>query len=720
VAAQSIHFPRERVNLIKFIWNLLAMLHVKELAESFSTQGSFLNNVVRKAAQEVSVTKSQLHSSQNQLQKSHKKVEQLLEETAVIKEQALRDKIKYEKQAQCTVEDLRGHLEKSNVSLAVSQGEIKRLRVKLSEEKTLLKSAMTTAELQSNRKDEMVQSLQSKCKKYKQENQKLIEYANSMKKKNSDIQSSLQPISELEFQATQLHNKVQSEMSNTRAAQSELLETKRTLKRVWKTKQRMEKTNKKQELHLARIRKQHAMKEYQLRADKEFLSSELQNARIELDKYSVELERSAAEKEEAQRACESLEVKNAERIANIEESHKEQLLRQQQLTRVHSSHNMEVQHAAFIAQLEKQLEAQRASDQIALKTLEKKVNTDYISKHEHHRRLNKLQALFKEKEKRLEKEKSSEILSVMQKFAKEQKMSDISSKMQLQSNIDNNKDELQRDREKLNSKMNLMSAKMELLRSERLKMTTKLSERTKDVEVVQQLLLKEKEKCSALEQSTKVSDNAAWRMKSCVENNEILLNGKIAELKASQTQCKLLQQENMSLKDKIGKNLVNFDKIINAQKLSRARQEDKETASQHLSESLSSLSKRYDTLRREKDKLLNELQILTHMSEEKEKALEGKVRDLKKRLEKAKSIGENFGNQLKESRDKLKRAYVDVDNAIKKITNLKDQVRDYRELSERLGKNNKDLGHFLEVERSRIQPSLRFQNASRSKNREKF
>ena len=218
-------------------------------------------------------------------------------------------------------------------------------------------------------------------------------------------------------------------MSNTRAAQSELLETKRTLKRVWKTKQRMEKTNKKQELHLARIRKQHAMKEYQLRADKEFLSSELQNARIELDKYSVELERSAAEKEEAQRACESLEVKNAERIANIEESHKEQLLRQQQLTRVHSSHNMEVQHAAFIAQLEKQLEAQRASDQIALKTLEKKVNTDYISKHEHHRRLNKLQALFKEKEKRLEKEKSSEILSVMQKFAKEQKMSDISSKM---------------------------------------------------------------------------------------------------------------------------------------------------------------------------------------------------------------------------------------------------------------------------------------------------
>eukprot|EP00945_MAST-04E_sp_MAST-4E-sp1_P006003 g6003.t1 len=696
------------------------MLHVKELAESFSTQGSFLNNVVRKAAQEVSVTKSQLHSSQNQLQKSHKKVEQLLEETAAIKEQALRDKIKYEKQAQCTVEDLRGHLEKSNVSLAVSQGEIKRLRVKLSEEKTLLKSAMTTAELQSNRKDEMVQSLQSKCKKYKQENQKLIEYANSMKKKNSDIQSSLQPISELEFQATQLHNKVQSEMSNTRAAQSELLETKRTLKRVWKTKQRMEKTNKKQELHLARIRKQHAMKEYQLRADKEFLSSELQNARIELDKYSVELERSAAEKEEAQRACESLEVKNAERIANIEESHKEQLLRQQQLTRVHSSHNMEVQHAAFIAQLEKQLEAQRASDQIALKTLEKKVNTDYISKHEHHRRLNKLQALFKEKEKRLEKEKSSEILSVMQKFAKEQKMSDISSKMQLQSNIDNNKDELQRDREKLNSKMNLMSAKMELLRSERLKMTTKLSERTKDVEVVQQLLLKEKEKCSALEQSTKVSDNAAWRMKSCVENNEILLNGKIAELKASQTQCKLLQQENMSLKDKIGKNLVNFDKIINAQKLSRARQEDKETASQHLSESLSSLSKRYDTLRREKDKLLNELQILTHMSEEKEKALEGKVRDLKKRLEKAKSIGENFGNQLKESRDKLKRAYVDVDNAIKKITNLKDQVRDYRELSERLGKNNKDLGHFLEVERSRIQPSLRFQNASRSKNREKF
>ena len=131
------------------------MLHVKELAESFSTQGSFLNNVVRKAAQEVSVTKSQLHSSQNQLQKSHKKVEQLLEETAAIKEQALRDKIKYEKQAQCTVEDLRGHLEKSNVSLAVSQGEIKRLRVKLSEEKTLLKSAMTTAELQSNRKDEI-------------------------------------------------------------------------------------------------------------------------------------------------------------------------------------------------------------------------------------------------------------------------------------------------------------------------------------------------------------------------------------------------------------------------------------------------------------------------------------------------------------------------------------------------------------------------------------
>ena len=165
VAAQSIHFPRERVTLIKFIWNLLAMLHVKELAESFSTQGSFLNNVVRKAAQEVSVTKSQLHSSQNQLQKSHKKVEQLLEETAAIKEQALRDKIKYEKQAQCTVEDLRGRLEKSNVSLAVSQGEIKRLRVKLSEEKTLLKSAMTTAELQSNRKDEMVQSLQSKCKK---------------------------------------------------------------------------------------------------------------------------------------------------------------------------------------------------------------------------------------------------------------------------------------------------------------------------------------------------------------------------------------------------------------------------------------------------------------------------------------------------------------------------------------------------------------------------
>ena len=659
-------------------------MYVKELAQSSrGTLAATLTNFVSHAAEEVSDVRAMLNQSMRmiqQLQIEKANSVKLAEHELCEQQQMLREK--------------QEAAEKMAVELAIFRGEVETLNEKMKFEKRLTQSALNNCQVTKTKMTNQTQKLEAKVRKLERENRELFESSMLLKSKaNNDVT----PVAELEFELERSRKKMQAEMTSKSVIAKELSDTKSILKKTWKSKQKLQLIIERKNKHEVHFERKITVKE---NARRELLR-QLNESQALLKQQESYYERLVGDAEERAELAD-------QRLKDEESKYADRLVELEQKSRARDSKQIEKQLEAFSVQLREQL----AASQTAYTDLQKRVKSDYISIHEHHRQVNKLESIFQEEEKKREKARAEEVVELTERIYKKQQALEVDAKIKLDAEIEDIKDDVHRDSSKMQREIDLMRSKLDLVQTEKQALSMRLHERTQDMAALQKALDEEKRKADRLESDATLADQAVWRLSTYVQNGQVLLNQEGAKTKSRMEEVAEMKRKNNELKEQLDNSRLEIEKVIISQQLAHKRQEDKTSAAHHLETALDESRAKADQFRFERDSVRQDLMQLQKKSKESIRLLNGKISEQKLRLIQAKTIGEEFAVKLRESRHVLKEQKMHVADYKGKVESLKDQIADYRELTERLTVEVRDLRHRESIEKAKRQPSLRYTSSS--------
>ena len=129
--------------------------------------------------------------------------------------------------------------------------------------------------------------------------------------------------------------------------------------------------------------------------------------------------------------------------------------------------------------------------------------------------------------------------------------------------------------------------------------------------------------------------------------------------------------------------------MVHVQKLANTRQKDKEAAAKFLEGSINDMAKESFKVKAERNDIEERFSKFQTASEERVAILQNQILTLKEKLDKAKSIAEEFASKLRQSRELYRKEAEVVTDLKTRNSQLKTHCMSFRDLSERLAKRSK-------------------------------
>ena len=638
--------------------------------------------VVSTATNEVQRTKSQLRRTQGELNVAL----QQLDSTKKIlsKVRIARDKEKT--QVHRTHEDRKVELETLRVELVVTKEELKRAKEDLYSESQISRSALANAK---DNKDKLVKEMHQHDKIKRQlrsDNDRLRSRVYSLQQELSQVEG---PLAELKFEVNSARNTIRKNKEVNRTLQSQLNETQKLLRRSVRENKKLNRFMKKERKNFT-----HEVNQKDETIDRQGNTITTLTTKLEETEKTVN---------ELQIKEEETQLRTDERIKAMEKSHQDLIVQFQNKLRKQELRDITSHLEDFSVQLRDQLEA----SELAYRELKERVETEYITRHEHKSKIHKLKLEHEKERKETEMKRMDAVAVVTKEYETQKKIIEADARIKIDASLGEIEDEVKRNEEHVQNEMNMLKSKLSQSITDKDKLRRELKDRYHDLDLIRASLAEERKKTARLEDKLNSSDQTAWRLKATIDSSQIMRNKQSKAEQILKGTIVQLEQKNEFLKSKLNETRLELDKLVHVQKLANTRQKDKEAAAKFLEGSINDMAKESFKVKAERDNIEERFSKFQTASEERVAILQNQILTLKEKLDKAKSIAEEFASKLRQSRELYRKEAEVVTDLKTRNSQLKTHCMSFRDLSERLAKEVKRVNHELNTERARRQPTLR-------------
>eukprot|EP00944_MAST-04C_sp_MAST-4C-sp1_P012033 g12033.t1 len=650
--------------------------------------------VVSTATNEVQRTKSQLRRTQGELNVAL----QQLDSTKKIlsKVRIARDKEKT--QVHRTHEDRKVELETLRVELVVTKEELKKAKEDLYSESQISRSALANAKDNKDKLSKEIHQHDKIKRQLRSDNDRLRSRVYSLQQELSQVEG---PLAELKFEVNSARNTIRKNKEVNRTLQSQLNETQKLLRRSVREHKKLNRFMKKERKSFT-----HEVNQKDETIDRQGNT---------ITTLTTKLEETDKTVNELRMKEEETQLRTDERIKAMEKSHQDLIVQFQNKLRKQELRDITSHLEDFSVQLRDQLEA----SELAYRELKERVETEYITRHEHKSKIHKLKLEHEKERKETEMKRMDAVAVVTKEYETQKKIIEADARIKIDASLGEIEDEVKRNEEHVQNEMNMLKSKLSQSITDKDKLRRELKDRYHDLDLIRASLAEERKKTARLEDKLNSSDQTAWRLKATIDSSQIMRNKQSKAEQVLKGTIVQLEQKNDFLKSKLNETRLELDKLVHVQKLANTRQKDKEAAAKFLEGSINDMAKESFKVKAERDNIEERFSKFQTASEERVAILQNQILTLKEKLDKAKSIAEEFASKLRQSRELYRKEAEAVTDLKTRNSQLKTHCVSFRDLSERLAKEVKRVNHELNMERARRQPTLRRTTMGRGKSHSK-
>ena len=255
----------------------------------------------------------------------------------------------------------------------------------------------------------------------------------------------------------------------------------------------------------------------------------------------------------------------------MEKSHQDLIVQFQNKLRKQELRDITSHLEDFSVQLRDQLEA----SELAYRELKERVETEYITRHEHKSKIHKLKLEHEKERKETEMKRMDAVAVVTKEYETQKKIIEADARIKIDASLGEIEDEVKRNEVHVQNEMNMLKSKLSQSITDKDKLRRELKDRYHDLDLIRASLAEERKKTARLEDKLNSSDQTAWRLKATIDSSQIMRNKQSKAEQILKGTIVQLEQKNEFLKSKLSETRLELDKLVHVQKLANTRQKDK-------------------------------------------------------------------------------------------------------------------------------------------------